>query len=180
MSLRMLLALLALFVGCGVCHGKEGRWSQFAEDGDLKYYLDLKSVVSLPDSVYLFWLKSVAKQKEYFKKEYNLNDLAYIITNYELDCAASSFKIRGTIMFDKNQREINKVLPAADAVFEPVPPESLLELVQGEICAQQEGAAAAPEEAGEQPEAPLAPDAPTAPEAPKVDAPAAIKQPSIM
>src|SRR6185369_5671518 len=108
---------------------------------DLKYYLDEKSVTPLPDNVYIFWVKSVAKDKDYFKTEYNLNNLSYIFTNYELDCALSSYRIRGTIMFDKNRREIYKSIPAAgETVFEPVPPESMLELVQDEVCVREETA----------------------------------------
>ena len=176
MTVRVLLAVLALLVGSGVCHGKEERWSNFAEDGDLKYYLDLKSIVSLPDNIYAFWLKSVAKDKEFFTKEYNLNDLSYIYTNYELDCAVSSYRIRGTIMFDKHHREINKVLAPSDGAFEPVPPESLLELAQGEICAKQQGAVNMPEPEEQEIAAPTAPGSPTAPNSPT----APVGEPSIM
>ncbi|HBG05120.1 MAG: hypothetical protein A2075_24210 [Geobacteraceae bacterium GWC2_58_44] len=141
MTVRMTFVLLALLMCSGISHGKEDRWSNFAEDGDLKYYLDQKSIVPLPNSVYIFWVKSVAKDKNYFKAEYNLNNLSYILTNYELDCAFSSYRIRGTIMFDKNRRELNKsVSDGPDSMFEPVPPESVLELVQDEICVKEESA----------------------------------------
>lgn len=146
MTIRMAFVVLALLMCCGVCHAKEERWSNFAEDNDLKYYLDQKSVVSLPDNVYILWVKSIAKDKNFFKREYNLNNLSYIFTNYEIDCAVSSYRIRGTIMFDKNRREINKSLPeGGEPVFEPVPPESMLELVQDEICVKEEGAVKASE-----------------------------------
>jgi hypothetical protein len=164
MTVRITFVLLAFLVGCGVCHGKEERWGNFAEDADLKYYLDHKSVISRPDKVYIFWVKSVAKDKEYFKREYNQNDLSYILTNYELDCAIASYKIRGTIMFDKNRREINKALPAGDAVLEPVPPESMLELAQDEICVSDENTAKKAESEeliGVTSEAPTAPAVPT-------------------
>ena len=150
MTVRAIFVMLALLMCCEVSHGKEERWSNFAEDSDLKYYLDQKSVVALPDNVYIFWVRSVAKDKDYFKKEYNLSNLSYIFTNYELDCAVSSYRIRGTIMFDQTRREISKALPdAGEPVFEPVPPESMLELVQDEICVSEdvseEGAAKGPE-----------------------------------
>jgi len=189
--MRVSLLFLALLLYCGVSYGQEERWISFAEDSDLKYYLDQKSVRSLPDNVYLFWLKSVAKDKEYFKTQYNLSDLAYIYTSYELDCAVSAYRVRGTIMFDKQRREISKVLAApGDTAFEPVPPESLLELAQSDICANYDNAAnkPAPEEqtAGEpaipapataetavpaaavpeRPEPPAAPAAPAEPVAP--------------
>jgi hypothetical protein len=167
MTFRLTFVVLALLLCCGVCHGKEERWSNFAEDSDLKYYLDQKSVISLPDSVYIFWVKSVAKDKDYFKREYNLNNLSYIFTNYELDCAVSSYRIRGSIMFDKNRREINKTLPASgETVFEPVPPESMLELAQDEICVKEKGAATTPEPEEQPAAAPPAPTAPAAPAAP--------------
>ena len=158
--MRISLAVLALLVVCGTCRGKEERWSSFAEDNDLSYYLDLQSLVPLPDNVYIFWLKSVAKDKEYFPREYNLSEISYILTNYELDCAAASYRIRGTILFDKQHKEINKVIAASPAAFEPVPPESLLELAQAEICVKKESAAgtAAPEE--EEVTTPVLPEAP--------------------
>lgn len=163
--MKTLLVMLALLGCCSVCNGKEERWTNFAEDSDLRYYLDLKSVVSLPDNVYIFWLKSTAKDKEYFKREYNLNDLSYIFTNYELDCAVSSYRIRGTIMFDKRRKEIGKILPAAgETPFEPVPPESMLELAQDEICAEEESAARVPEPDEREVAAPTQPDAPSVPD----------------
>lgn len=137
----VVVLVLALLLSCGVCHGKDDRWLNFAEDGDLKYYLDQKTVVALADNVYSFWVKSVAKQKDYFKREYNLSSLSYLMTNYELDCGSSSYRVRGTIMFDRNRREINKsVNDYASTPLEPVPPESVLELVQEEICEKEEGA----------------------------------------
>jgi hypothetical protein len=160
---RMVFVVLALLLCCGICQAKEDRWNNFAEDNDLRYYLDQKSVLSLPDNVYLFWVKSVAKDKEYYRAEYNLNNLSYIFTNYELDCAVSSYRIRGTIMFDKNRREINKSLPmSADNLFEPVPPESMLELAQGEVCKQEESATGKlqPEDEEEPAASPPAPASP--------------------
>lgn len=136
MTFKMRLVALALFAVCGVCHAEE-RWTNFAEDSDVKYYLDQKSVTTLPDNVYIFWVKSIPKEKDFFKKEYNLNNLAYILTNYELDCAVSSYRVRGTIMFDKNRRELNKSLSTGvESPMEPVPPESMLELAQDEICSR--------------------------------------------
>jgi len=141
MTLRTTFAVLALLICSGMAHGSDGRWNNFAEDSDLRYYLDQKSVVQYQDGIYLFWVKSVAKQKDYFKREYNLNNLSYILTNYEMDCALSAYRIRGTIMFDKNRRELNKsVSNAAETLFEPVAPESVLELAQDEICAKEESA----------------------------------------
>lgn len=175
--MRKLLVVLALLVGCGVCHGKEERWSNFAEDGDLKYYLDLQSVVPLPDSVYVFWVKSVAKDKEYFKREYRLNNISYVFTNYELDCAVSSYRIRGTIMFDKQRRAVHKLVPPLGEIsFEPVAPESLLELAQDEICVQEESAANVPQSGESEMARPTAADLPAAPESPA----AAVQPPSIM
>jgi hypothetical protein len=173
MTVRVAIAMLALLACSSTCLGKETRWINFAEDTDLRYYLDQKSIISRPDSVYIFWVKSVAKDRGYFKKEYTLNEVSYIFTNYELDCAVSSYRVRGTIMFDKNRRELNKSLPAGgEPNFEPIPPESMLELVQDEICAgeEQAGKAAQPEAeppAGSaEPTAPAAPASPQAPLAP--------------
>jgi hypothetical protein len=178
--MRVALLLLTLLLYCGVSYGQEERWVSFAEDSDLRYYLDQKSIRSLPDNVYLFWLKSVAKNKDYFRTQYNLSDLAYIYTSYELDCAVSAYRVRGTIMFDKQRREISKEFAApGDTAFEPVPPESLMELVQSDICVkgvhaadnapseEQKGTpAAATAETGEQSVAPETPEPPLAPAAP--------------
>lgn len=144
MTLGRSVLVLAFLTFCGVAHA-ERRWANFAEDGDVRYYLDSKTLKALPDNVYIFWVKSVAKNREYFKGEYNLNDVAYILTNYELDCAISRYRVRGTIMFDKNRREINKTVAVGDPVFEPVPPESMLELAQDEVCVKKKGAAEVPE-----------------------------------
>lgn len=184
MSVRISIAVLVVLMCFGVCHAKAERWSNFAEDTDLKYYIDQRSIRSLPDNVYIFWVKSVAKDKDYFKNEYNLNNVSYMFTNYELDCAVSSYRVRGTIMFDKNRKEINKSLPDNEPSFEPVPPESMLELAQDEVCVKEEGVSDAPDAeerpaaktaAPSAPEAPLAPEAPTAPAAPA--APAAPEEP---
>jgi hypothetical protein len=162
MSLRFICALLALVVTCGICHA-EDRWINFAEDGDLRYYLDQRSVTRLPDNVNIIWIKSIAKDKNYYKKEYNLNNLAYILTNYEIDCAVSSYRVRGVIMFDRNRKEINKVLPAAgEPASEPIPPESMLELAQNEICSN----AGAGEEEKEKEPAAAPPAEPTLPAEP--------------
>ena len=127
--------LLSLLISSGISHAKEERWSNFAEDGDLKYFLDEKTIVPVTDSTYIFWVKSVAKDKGYFKREYNLNNLSYILTNYELNCSYSTYRVRGTIMFDKSRRELSKMVnEGPGAVFEPVPPESVVELVQEELC----------------------------------------------
>ncbi|GFO54578.1 hypothetical protein GMSM_15850 [Geomonas sp. Red276] len=133
------LSMLLLMAWSGLTYGEE-RWYNFAEDGDLKYYLDRKSVHPLPDNVYVFWIKSVAKDKEYYRREYNISNLAYILTNYELDCAVSSYRVRGTIMFDKGRRELGKTLASGEPVFEPVPPESVLEMAQDEICTGEQNA----------------------------------------
>jgi hypothetical protein len=165
MPVRLTVALLTILVLCSVCHAKPERWSNFAEDTDLKYYLDQKSVVSLPDNVYIFWVKSIPKDKDYFKKEYNVNNVSYMFTSYELDCALASYRVRGTIMFDKSRREINKALPDGEPVFEPVPPESMLELAQGEVCTkEEEGKGNLEDTEGRASEAPTAP--PEAPPAP--------------
>ena len=164
MSARITFVVLALLMCCGISHARDERWNNFAEDTDLKYYLDQKLIISLPDNVYIFWVKSVAKDKDFFKKEYNISNLSYIFTNYELDCAVSSYRIRGTIMFDRNRREINKSLPDSEPAFEPVPPESMLELAQDEICTSEKRNP----EAAKRPTAPPAattPARPTAPEA---------------
>jgi hypothetical protein len=173
MTVRMTFVVLVLLITCSVCRGEDQRWSNFAEDNDLKYYLDVKSVVPLPDNVYLFWVKTVAKDKEYFRTEYNVDDLSYVYTNYELDCAVSSFRVRGTILFDKHRREINKNIPAlAETKFEPIPPESVLELAQSEICVSDEDEtktsdldeqpASASAELPDSPQAPAEPLAPAA------------------
>lgn len=141
MKLMTTFAVLTLLTCSGMAYGSDDRWNNFAEDGDLKYYLDQKSVVQYQDGVYLFWVKSVARRKDYFKREYNLNNLSYILTNYEMDCMLSAYRVRGAIMFDKNRRELNKsVSNPAVTPFEPVAPESVLELAQDEICAKEESA----------------------------------------
>ena len=146
MKVRTSLVALVLICSCGVSHGREDRWSNFAEDADLKYYLDQESVSALPDNVYTFWVKSVAKDKDYYKKEYKLTSLAQILTSYELDCAVASYRVRGVIMLDRNRREIAKSMAAeGEGAFEPVPPESVLELIQNELCVGEEAGAKQPE-----------------------------------
>lgn len=141
MKRGILFVVLSLLVSSGISQAKEERWSNFAEDGDLKYFLDEKTVVPLTDSSYIFWVKSVAKDKGYFKREYNLNNLSYILTNYELDCSHSTYRVRGTIMFDKSRRELSKIVnEGPGVVYEPVPPESVVELVQEELCVGAESA----------------------------------------
>jgi hypothetical protein len=169
MSIRISIVMLTLLMCCGICHAQAERWSNFAEDGDLKYYIDHRSIISLPDNVYIFWVKSVAKDKEYFKNEYNVSNVSYQFTSYELDCAVSSYRVRGTILFDKSRRELSKSVPESEPAFEPVPPESVLELAQDEICVKGKGVAESPEETevpSVAPKAPTAPEAPAAPEAP--------------
>lgn len=147
MKVRMTFVLLALLVSYGISHGKEERWNNFAEDSDLKYYLDQKTIIPVSETLYIFWVKSVAKNKEYFRQEYNVADLSYILTNYELDCTVASYRVRGSIMFDKNRRELGKsVADEAASGFEPVPPESMLELAQDELCVKEESADLAEEE----------------------------------
>lgn len=141
MKRGILLVVLSLLVTSAISHAREERWSNFAEDGDLRYYLDEKTIVPVTDSRYIFWVKSIAKDKGYFKREYNLNNLSYILTNYEVDCSYSTYRVRGTIMFDKSRREISKIVnEGPGVVFEPVPPESVVELVQEELCVAAEGA----------------------------------------
>ena len=92
-------------------------------------------------------MKLVAKDKEYFKKKYNLATLHQILTNYELDCAVSGYRVRGVIMQDKNRGELAKSgEDDGDTPLEPVPPESIIELVQNEVCVGDE-------DGGKQPEA---------------------------
>lgn len=81
MSFRITFAMLVLLMCCGISHARDERWNNFAEDNELKYYLDQKLITSLPDNVYIFWVKSVAKDKEYFKREYNMSNLSYMFTN---------------------------------------------------------------------------------------------------
>jgi len=169
MSVRIIFAVLVLLICSGVSHAKDGRWNNFAEDADLKYFLDQKTIISLPDNVHIFWVKSVAKDKEYFKREYNQNNLSYVFTSYELDCAVSSYRVRGAIMFDRNRREISKSLPDKELAFEPVPPESMLELAQDEICGKEKGVTEVPkdeEPLEAEPEAPTTSEAPESPKAP--------------
>ena len=166
MSVRISIAMLFFFMSSGVCHAKGERWSNFAEDADLKYYLDQRSIIPLPDNVYIFWVKSVPKGMDYFKKEYNMNNVSYMFTNYELDCAVSNFRVRGTIMFDKNRKEISKSIPDGEPAFEPVPPESILELARDEVCVKDEGGAEIADGAKLPAAAPVPPEAPQAPAAP--------------
>jgi hypothetical protein len=177
----MPIAMLALLLSCGVCHAATERWSNFAEDTDLKYYIDLRSIITLPDNVHIFWVKSIAKDKDYFKKEYNMNNVSYMFTSYELDCAVSSYRMRGSMMFDKNRKEISKSIPEGEPAFEPVPPESMLELAQEEVCVKAETTSNASEGEEHATAAPAAPAAPTAPEAPEAPvapaAPAAAEEP---
>ncbi|HJV34247.1 hypothetical protein [Geomonas sp.] len=139
MAGRITFVVLAILTCCGICEGADQRWNNFAEDSDLKYYLDRKSVVPLPDNIYLFWIKSVAKDSDYFQAEYNLAKISYVLTNYEMDCAVSRYRVRSTVMVDKNRRELSKIVPVAGEVtFEPVQPETMLELAQEEICSGNE------------------------------------------
>ena len=165
MSVRMPIVMLALLLSCNVCHAAAERWSNFAEDTDLKYYLDQRSIIALPDNVHIFWVKSIAKDRDYFKKEYNMNNVSYMFTSYELDCAVSNYRIRGTIMFDKNRKEISKAIPEGEPAFEPVPPESMLELAQEEVCVKEEGTINATEGEEHATAAPTPAEAPAAPAA---------------
>jgi hypothetical protein len=170
MSIRISIVMLTLLVCSGVCHAQTERWSNFAEDSDLKYYIDQRSIISLPDNVYIFWVKSVAKSKDYFKNEYNVNNVSYQFTSFEMDCAVSSYRVRGTILFDKNRKELSKSIPENEPAFEPVPPESVLELAQDEVCVKGKGVTESPEGAERSsaaPTAPAPPEAPAAPEAPE-------------
>jgi hypothetical protein len=137
MKIIMVLGILLLSVT--LANGKEERWQNFAEDADLKYYLDRKTVVRTPEDTATFWVKSVAKNREYFKNEYNLNELAYIMTNYELDCSRALFRVRETILLTKNRKELSKTLvPLAEMPeFEPVTPESVTELAQEAVCEEE-------------------------------------------
>ena len=54
MSVRITIAVLLLLICSGVCHAAAERWSNFAEDNDQKYYMDQRSIISLPDNVYIF------------------------------------------------------------------------------------------------------------------------------
>src|SRR5689334_12634066 len=131
---RLLVPLFALVLSAGTACAAEGRWNSFAEDGDVKYFLDQKSVLTLPDNVFIFWMRSVPKDKEYIRREYNMNTLSYILTNYELDCANATYRVRETAMFDKNRKELSKSLPAGEAPFEPIQPESIVEMAQENFC----------------------------------------------
>lgn len=135
------LALIALCVICfaNAAQAKEERWYNFAEDNDLRYFIDTKSIVNRSGDIHIFWVRSMAKNKQYFKEEYNMNDLASILTNYEMDCSDATYRVRQTVMLDRNRRELNKSVPAgAEAEFEPIPPESSLELAQEIVCADAE------------------------------------------
>jgi len=193
MAGRTMLAMLLLVVLCGVCQGAE-RWSNFAEDQELKYYIDQRTIIPLPDNVFIFWVKAVAKDRDYFRREFNLTGASYMLTSYELDCAVSSYRVRGTIIYDKNRREVSKVIPEGEPAFEPVPPESVQELAQEEICkdegreeetraaqpaAPAASAATAPVElpaAQVPPEVPAAPPAPAAPAVPESPAAPAVPE----
>jgi hypothetical protein len=165
MSLKKAVAgslLLMLAVAAPAC---AERWRNFAEDSDLKYYLDERSVNALPDNVFIFWVKSVAKDREYFKNEFSISNVAYQLTSYELDCAVSSYRVRGRLLFDKNRKELTKMVPETEPAFEPVPPESMLELAQEEICTREESDTL---EAVPGPASPVAPPAPAVPAVPSV------------
>lgn len=141
MPLRVVLALFNVMLFCTVAYGIENRWYNFAEDSDLRYYLDNKSIVSRPNHTKIVWVKSVPKSKEYFEREYNLNNLAYLLTNYEIDCSNASYRVRQTLMLDKNRKELSKTQAAgSDVLFEPVPPESSIELAQEAVCGEEESA----------------------------------------
>lgn len=170
MAVRALLILFLLVSFASVSHAAEERWVKFAQDADLSYYLDERSVVELPDSVYIFWVKSVAKEREYFKREYNVSNISHILTNYELDCALSSYRVRGTIMFDGSRRVLSKDVPTSPPAFEPVPPESVLELAQEEMCARRQSSPDGAEKEEETAAAPAAAPAAVAP-APPVEPP---------
>ncbi|UFS71495.1 hypothetical protein LPW11_04675 [Geomonas sp. RF6] len=135
MRLRVVFAMLCVVCFSNLAHAADERWYNFAEDSDLRYYIDQKSVVNRSGDIHIFWVKSVAKSKEYYRQEYNLNHLAYILTNYEMDCSDATFRVRQTLMMDRNRRELNKSVPSgAETDFEPIPPESALELAQEIVC----------------------------------------------
>ncbi|MBJ6726503.1 surface-adhesin E family protein [Geomesophilobacter sediminis] len=131
---RVSLLVFVLLVSATVAHAAEGRWTSFAEDADIRYYLDQKSLLPLPDNVFIFWMRTVPKDREYIRREYNMNTLSYILTNYELDCSDATYRVRETAMFDKNRKELSKSVASDDIPYEPIQPESIVEMVQETLC----------------------------------------------
>ncbi len=146
MAKKVLMVLASLFIFSGMAYGKDDRWYNFAEDNDLTYAIDRKSILKSPENTYLFWVKITSRKKDYLKNEYKMNELAYVIFNYEIDCTRGMYKARGTIYYDKNGKQLDKQIPAfvdmSDA--EPIPPESIMEMAQEAICYEPESDSALP------------------------------------
>jgi hypothetical protein len=126
-------ALLLLFSGSS--YGAADRWDRIGEDAYLVYYLDDRSVISLQDDIYTFWLKLVDK-KSLLKQRFHSRNLHHALFRYELDCRAAQAGARTALFFDRNNRQINIQLPAdpEGRYFEPVVPESIMERVAEMIC----------------------------------------------
>lgn len=133
-KIAIILVLLASW--CSAAFGAPERWQKLVEDDDLTYYIDDRSILHTRTGTTLFWVKQVSRTKDFLKEQYKMNDLEYILFNYEIDCEKGMYKSRGLIYYDRNGNQIDKQVPVSvdmsDA--EPIPPESIMEIIQDHVC----------------------------------------------
>lgn len=133
-KILVMLALLTLW--CSTSYGAADRWQKLVEDDDLAYYIDERSILHTRTGTTVFWVKQMSRTKDFLKKQYQMNNLDYILFNYEIDCEKGMYKSRGLIYYDREGTQIDKQVPLSvdmsDA--EPIPPESIMEIVQDYVC----------------------------------------------
>ena len=82
----------------------------------------------------------MSRTKDFLKKQYQMDNLDYILFNYEIDCEKGMYKSRGLIYYDREGTQIDKQVPLSvdmsDA--EPIPPESIMEIIQDHVCSDGE------------------------------------------
>ena len=136
MTRGICLLLVLLAVWCSASYGAEGRWQKLVDDDDLTYFIDERSILHTRAGTVVFWVKQASRTKDFLKQQYQMNNLDYILFNYEIDCEKGMYKPRGIIYYDRVGKQLDKQVPLAvdmsDA--EPVPPESIMEVIQRYVC----------------------------------------------
>ncbi|SNB46929.1 surface-adhesin E family protein [Geobacter sp. DSM 9736] len=140
---RMILASLAMLVWpaimCGAAHGREERWSKLTEDAELVFHIDEKSIQNTRSGTTIFWVKLTGRKNDFLRNEYKLPELDYILFNYEIDCNKGIYKPRGIYYYARSGKQLDKQVPLSTDMTdaEPVPPESVMELAQNYVCAEE-------------------------------------------
>lgn len=139
---KIWIVLIGLTLFSTMAYGADDRWQKLVEDDDLAYYIDGRSIQHTRTGTVIFWVKQLSRNKDFLKQQYQMNNLDYILFNYEIDCEKGMYKPRGIIYYDRDGKQLDKQVPVAvdmsDA--EPVPPESIMEIIQRYVCADNEQA----------------------------------------